>query len=129
MEEFFARVWTDLISRVQGPMHARLLVQPLVACIFAVRSGMRDVREHKPPFFWSQAFLPDNRDNLRRQAWKDIGKLLIVIVILDVIYQFIRLHMIYPGEAIIVALLLAVIPYMVVRSAVTRIAGLKEKQS
>lgn len=129
MEEFFRRVWIDLIGRAEGQMYARIFVQPLIACFFGIRSGLRDARDHKPPFFWSQAFLPDNRNNLRREAWKDIGKVLIAAIVLDIIYQAIRLHWVYPGEAIIVGLLLAVIPYMVLRSAVARIAGWTKKGS
>ena len=106
-------------------MHARIFLQPLIACIFGFRSGLRDARERKQPFFWSQAFFPENRKNLRREAWKDIGKILIVAVILDVAYQVIRLRWVYLVEAVVVGLLLAVIPYMLIRSAVARIAGSK----
>ena len=110
-------------------MYFRLFLQPLIAFIFGIRAGFRDVREHKPPFFWSQAFIPTNRDNLRQQAWKDIGRLLIAAIILDLIYEVMALHMVYPGESVVVAFLLAVVPYMVVRSGVTRIAGLTTKHS
>lgn len=41
---------------------------------------------------------------------------------MDVIYQVIFLKMFYPAEALVVALLLAFVPYVVVRGLVTRIA-------
>jgi hypothetical protein len=32
MEEALARGWTNLLARLDGPMHFRFIVQPLVAC-------------------------------------------------------------------------------------------------
>jgi hypothetical protein len=49
--EFFARVWEMLIGRADGPFTLRLILQPAVAAIFAMRAGLRDAREGRPPFF------------------------------------------------------------------------------
>lgn len=99
MEEFFARVWTNLIGRTEGPMHVAPPASTAGLFIFAIRSGLGDARENKPPFLLSQTFNLD-RYQLRRQAWKDIGKLLIAATILDMVYQVIALHWIYPCEAV-----------------------------
>ena len=129
MHDFFTRVLEDLIGRTEGPMKLRLIIQPLVACILAIRAGLRDARENKPPYFWALAFDPDNRRDLLHQGWKDIGKVFVVGLILDVVYQIIEFRTVYPGEAIIVAILLAVVPYLLVRAPVTRLVGRKKKQS
>ena len=121
MDDFVSRVWTNLIGRVEGPMKLRLIVQPLVACFFAVRAGLRDARENKPPFFWSLFFNPNHRRELLQDGWKDISKIFFVAIILDVIYQAIVLRTVYPGEAIIVAILFALVPYLLVRASVTRL--------
>jgi hypothetical protein len=44
-----------------------------------------------PHFFelWGLAFGPDHRRDLLRQGWKEIGNVIIVAVILDVLYQLI----------------------------------------
>jgi len=126
MDELFSRVWTNLVGRVTGPMQFRLVVQPLMATILAIRSGLRDAREGNPPFIWALAFSPGNRRDLLRHAWKDIGKVFIVAVILDAVYQIFVLHTFYPGEAIIVAMLLALVPYLLVRAPVTRLARRKK---
>ena len=110
-------------------MKLRLIIQPLVACILAVRAGLRDAREGKPPYFWALAFNAEHRRELLREGWKDIAKLFAMAVILDAIYQFIELHTVYPGEAIIVAFLLAIVPYLLVRASVTRFAGKKKNQA
>ena len=128
MDEFFTRVFENLVGRVEGPMKFRVILQPLVACILAIRSGLRDARENKPPFFWALAFNPEHRRDLLKQGWKDIGKVFVAAVILDVVYQIVVLRMVYPGEAIIVATLLALVPYLLLRGPVTRLAAKNKKQ-
>ena len=39
MEEMLSRFWGDLMGRVGGPMTFRLILQPIMAAIFAVRGG------------------------------------------------------------------------------------------
>jgi hypothetical protein len=122
-EEFFSRVWEMLIGREHGPMAFRLVFQPLVAVILAIRSGVKDAREGRSPyFFWSVFFDPARRPELFRLAWKDVGKVFIVAFVLDVIYELIIFRWVYPGQALIVAVVLAIIPYLLVRGPVTRIA-------
>jgi hypothetical protein len=43
-------------------------------------------------------------------------------VVLDVVYQLIVLHFVYPGEALIVAFILAIVPYVILRGPVVRVA-------
>ena len=127
MDNFVTRVLSDLVGRVEGPLKLRLVIQPLVACIFAVRAGLRDAREGKSPYFWALAFDAGHRRQLLGQGWRDIAKLFVAAVILDVIYQFIALHTVYPGEAVVVAIVLAVIPYALIRAAVGRLSGRKKE--
>jgi hypothetical protein len=47
---------------------------------------------------------------------------MILAVILDAIYQFEELDKFYPGEALIVALVLAFIPYLLIRGPAARLA-------
>jgi hypothetical protein len=39
MEHFFIRVWDDLVGRSVGPMHFRLILQPVMAGILGIRAG------------------------------------------------------------------------------------------
>jgi len=41
------------------------------------------------------------RADMVKEAWKRIGKVFILAVVLDVVYQLIVLHFVYPGEALI----------------------------
>ena len=45
MEDLLTRIFENLIDRVSGPMKFRLILQPLMATIFAIRSGLKDAKE------------------------------------------------------------------------------------
>jgi hypothetical protein len=47
--------------------------------------------------------------------------------VLDAVYQYIALRWFYPGEAVLVAIILAIIPYLLVRGPVDRIARRSRK--
>ena len=121
MEELLIRTWEELIGRQSGPLFFRLILQPVVAAILAIRSGLDDARSGKSAFFWAVVRQPRDRRLLLQHAWKDIGKLFLVGIVLDVIYQLIVLHTVHPLQALIVAAVLAVIPYLVVRGITNRI--------
>jgi hypothetical protein len=58
---------------------------------------------------------------LLRECWHAVKRVYVVAVLIDVIYQLIVLHWIYPGESLIVALVLAFVPYMILRGSVCRL--------
>lgn len=122
MNDIFARVWENLNGRFAGPMHLRLIIQLTVASILAIRAGLRDARENRGPFFWSVLSNPDDRRELLRQGWKDIGKVFIIAAILDVVYQLIVHRGVYVLELLVTAVTLAIVPYILVRGPVSRIA-------
>ncbi|TYT25941.1 hypothetical protein FZO89_06565 [Luteimonas viscosa] len=122
MEEVWLRFAEHLTDRVTGPMKFRLLLQPAMAVAFAVASGLNDARTRRPPYFWSLLTDPAHRKDMIRDGWKSVGKVFVLAIVLDVIYQVVVLRFVYPGEAIVVAFLLAIVPYLVVRGLVTRIA-------
>jgi hypothetical protein len=121
MEDLLTRGWEQLIGRETGPMMFRLIVQPLVATLLAIRAGMRDARSGRPAFFWAAVLDPKMRIPLLRNGWKDIGKLFFVAATLDIIYQLIVFQWIYPLQVLIVAAVLAIVPYLMVRGLTNRI--------
>ena len=92
MDDMVSRGWDELMARMGGPLTFRLVIQPAAAGFLAIRSGLRDAREGRPVFFWTAVLDPTQRRDLLRQGWKDVGKLFIVAVVLDVIYQVVVLH-------------------------------------
>lgn len=122
MDEVLARGWTNLIARLDGPMHIRLIVQPLVAVLLAVRAGMKDARARRPPFLAALRRHEQRRERLR-QGWSDIGKVFLVAAVLDAVYQTWVHGGIFLLELLVTATFVALVPYALVRGPARRIAG------
>ena len=122
MDDTWRRLVHDLIARTTGPLHFRLVLQPLMASIFAIRAGLQDAKTGKPPYFWSLLWDPAHREDMLKDGWKSVGKVFVLAIVLDIVYQIIAEHFLYPGEAIIVAFVLAIVPYLILRGLVTRLA-------
>jgi hypothetical protein len=73
MGEIFTRVWADFVGRMEGPLHFRLIVQPLVACVLAVRAGLRDARQRKSPYLWALALGSGHRRDRCGRAGRTPG--------------------------------------------------------
>ncbi len=123
MSDMMAQVWEMLVGREHGPLSFRLIVQPLVAAAFAVRAGVRDARAGRPPFAWNVLTRPEARVEDFRSAWRDIGHLFLLAIAIDVVYELIVFRRIYPLQPIIVAIILAVPPYLLVRGVVDRMVN------
>jgi hypothetical protein len=121
--EVWTRVIENLFSRLDGPLHFRFIMQPSMAIIFAVIDGIKDAKLGRPAYLWAMVKNPKQRSELLKIGWKRIGKIFILAVILDAIYQIKELHWFYPGETLIVAILLAIMPYLLVRGPINRIIG------
>jgi hypothetical protein len=128
MEDMFIRFFENLASRVSGPMHFRLVLQPLMATIFAIRDGRKDAHEGRTAYFWALFTNPEHRREMLRSGWKSVGKIFLIAIILDAVYQFIVIRWFYPGEALVVALILAIVPYLLLRGPVNRLTPLKGKE-
>ncbi len=125
MDDVWMRVAENMAGRVSGPMRFRLVLQPATAVIFAIRSGLKDARAGKPPFFWTLATDPTARADLLKDGWKSVGRVFIFALAVDVVYQIMELRFVYPGEAVAVAFLLAIVPYLLLRGLVTRLMSKK----
>ena len=124
MEDTLVRIWEHLVGRLTGPLTFRLLLQPTMSTLFALRDGLRDARSGRPPFLGTILGSPDDRRRLIREGLIAIGKLAALAIVIDFVYQLIVFRRIYPAEAIDVAVLLAIVPYFVLRGPVNRIARL-----
>ena len=118
----FARVWANLIGRIGGPLTFRLVLQPTVAAYFAIRGGLKDAREGRRPH--GLVILTDStkRRELLRESWQEVAKVFLAAVIIDLIYQVTEFRWFYPEEALVVATLLALLPYLLLRGLANRIA-------
>jgi hypothetical protein len=119
--EALSRAVDQLIGRASGPFHFRLIITPTLAIIYAIRAGLRDAREGRPPFLWEIIRQPAERKRLRRSWWKDIGKMIIMVLVVDTVYQIFVLRAFYVVQALILVVVLAMAPYAMVRGITTRI--------
>jgi hypothetical protein len=122
LEDVLARIWENLGARLGGPLALRLVLQPLVAASLAVRAGLADAAAGKPAYFWTILTSPADRHRLVREGWKAVAIVFGVAAAIDAVYQVIVFRWIYPFEALIVAFVLACVPYFLIRGAVNRIA-------
>ena len=121
MDDVLARFWADLVGRITGPMSFRLILQPAVATFLAVRAGMQDAQAGRPLYGWSIATDAGHRVEFLKEGWRAVAKVYLLAMVLDVAYQVIVFRWVYPNEALVVAFLLAFLPYLLIRGPVNRL--------
>ena len=110
-----------LLARIDGPMSLRFILQPLVALFFAFRDGRKDARAGRPPYFWALFTDPTHRRELLQSGWKSIGKVFVIAVALDLVFQYLVFANFRPLGALLAGVVLALIPYLLLRGAVNRL--------
>jgi hypothetical protein len=93
-----------------------------MGAIFATRDGIRDAWRQYPPYGLSLLAEPEHRGHRLRDGWRSIRKVFFVALAVDVVYQLVQLRWVYLGEALIIAQIVAVVPYVLIRGPVNRIA-------
>jgi hypothetical protein len=121
------RAVENLLARLDGPYHFRFVVQPSMAIFFATVDGIADAKNGKPAYFWALLSARNSRKELVKDGWQSVGKIFIVALILDVVYQLEVHSTVYPGETLIVAFALAIVPYVVLRGPINRLVQLRKK--
>lgn len=111
-----------------GPMDLRFLLQPLMSLILAVRAGIRDSKSGNTPYLWGLVSQKGERKKLISEGWKDIGKLFIAAFVLDIVYSVIVFKSVHPIESIVIAIILAFVPYLIFRGLVDRIISFFKKK-
>jgi hypothetical protein len=118
-----------LLARLQGPMSFRFFLQPAVAVFFAIRDGRRDAREGRPPYFWGLFTDRANRHDMLHSGWKSVSKVFLIAIVLDLVFQVIALHAFHPLGALIAGVILAIIPYLLLRGPINRLTRPREKEA
>ena len=116
------RVWQNLIDRPTGPMTFRFILQPCMAALAALHDGVTDARLGRTPYFWTVLTDPSKRVGRLCEGLISTARIIFLGLCMDAIYQMIVLKTFYPGEAVIVAVTLAFLPYLLLRGPVARIA-------
>jgi hypothetical protein len=122
MDETLSRLWQEIVSRPDGPMAFRFYLQPVMSTIYAIKSGLLDAKTGEPPYFWALFTEPERRGELLRSGWKSVRNVFILAIVMDVVYQIMVLGGLRPVEGLIVSVVLAIVPYVLIRGPVNRIA-------
>ncbi len=106
-------------------MRFRFILQPLMAAVAATHDGLKDARTGRSPWFWT--VVGDRRERIGRlrEGLTATARIILLGLAMDVIYQILVFKTFYPGEALVVSLLLAFVPYVLIRGPVTRIARVR----
>jgi hypothetical protein len=118
------RVLHQLAERPGGPMTFRFILQPAMALVAAIHDGHRDARSGRSHYLRAILLEPENRMGRLREGLNATARIILLGLVMDAIYQIIVLHRFYPAEAVIIALLLAFVPYVLLRGTVSRIERL-----
>ena len=118
----FQRLWYNLIERPMEPMKFRFILQPLMAAITAIHDGLKDARTGRSPFLVTVLRNPQKRIERLGEGLNATARIILLGLVMDTIYQIIVLERFYPNEALIIALLLAFLPYLIIRGLVVRVA-------
>ena len=103
-------------------MSFRFLLQPTMAFLAALHDGLRDARTGRSPYFWTVLHDPGQRGGRLHEGLLSTARIILLGLGMDAIYQWRVLDSFYPGEMVVVALLLAFLPYLLLRGLVCRIA-------
>jgi len=120
--EVHSRIWSDIIKRPAGPMSFRFILQPVMAAIAALHDGLKDARTGRSPYLWTMLTKRTERGGRFREGLIATGRIILLGLVMDTIYQVTVLKAFYPGEAVIVSILLAFVPYLLLRGPIARIA-------
>jgi hypothetical protein len=127
MVHFFSSYVEHFVNRFDGPLHFRLIMQPLMAILLAIRDGVRDVREGRSAYLWTLLTDPAQRRYLLEDGWKGISRIFVLACVLDVVYQFIEWRTLKPVEMLLTAVILAVVPYVLARGPINRLLRLRAR--
>ena len=117
------RIWQNLLERPSGPMTFRFILQPIMVSIAAWRDGARDARTGRSPYFWTILTNPAEVRGRLREGQIATARILLLGLVMDVIYQAIVFDTFHPGEAAIISILLAFVPYLLLRGPFARVVA------
>jgi hypothetical protein len=123
--EDFDRLWKDILARPGGPMTFRFILQPAMAAIAAWRDGVSDARLGRRPYLWALLRGVRGPEGRSGRLWEGIistARILILGIVMDAIYQWLVLKTFYPAQAAVIAVLLAFVPYLLLRGPFERLA-------
>ena len=116
------RVVRNVLERPFGPMTFRFVLQPVMAAIAAWRDGREDARTGRSPYLWAMITRPESLGGRLNEGLISTGRVIILGLVMDTIYQALVFDTFHPVEAVLISLLLAFVPYLLLRGPFARLA-------
>lgn len=117
----------DLPKRLTGPGRLRFILQPAAAIFLGIRAGISDAQARRAPYILSILFNRQGRGALLKGAFEQLSVLIAMSILLDALSQFLILHQVFPGPALIVGPVLIALPYSLSRAVTNRIRSREMK--
>ena len=121
--EVFGRIWQNMLDRPTGPMTFRFVLQPIMAAIAALYDGIKDARGGRSHYLWTVLSDPSKRFGRLSEGMISTARVILLGLCMDTIYQHLVFDTFHPAEAVITSLLLAFVPYVLLRGPVSRLAS------
>jgi len=115
----------DIPKRLAGPGRFRFVLQPLMAILLGIRSGLADARAGRPPYLYGVLFHRELRGELVRAGFETVVNLVLMGILLDAVFQWVILGVSHPGAALVVGPVLIGGPYALARALSNRLARLR----
>ncbi|HEY1780794.1 MAG TPA: hypothetical protein VGG79_10250 [Roseiarcus sp.] len=114
----------NFLARPSGALNLRFFIQPTMAGLLALRSGIEDAKEGRQRYLWALLTNSQRRFQLLHEGWRGARTPFLAAITLDCAYQIITVQLIYPPELLFTATLLALVPYALLRGPFNRLARL-----
>jgi len=126
--EVLGRIWRDVAERPGGPMTFRFVLQPAMAALAAFHDGAKDARLGRSPYLWTLLTDRNETTGRLREGVIATGRVILLGLVMDGIYQAVVLKTFYPGEMVLVAILLAFVPYLLLRGPFARLVAWRDRR-
>jgi hypothetical protein len=120
---FSRRFLEDLPKRLTGPGRFRFILQPAVAIFLGIRAGISDAQARRAPYILGVLSDGKGRRALLKGAFEQLAVLIAMSILLEALSQFLILHAVFLGPALIVGPVLIALPYSLTRAVTNRIVG------
>src|SRR5262245_46376186 len=121
--ENWRRLCSGLADRPGGPMSLRFILQPVMATIAALKAGLADARAGRSAYLSAILRKPEERTARLSEGLVATAQIILMGLAIDTIYQLKEFKTFYPGEAIVIAIALAFLPYLLLRGPIARVAS------
>jgi hypothetical protein len=114
------RFWDELIAQSAGPLAFRFALQLGAASLLAIHDGYKDARDGRTPYLRTILHSPRRRKTRLLEGLRAIVFVLLLSAMIGVIYQTIAMKGFHPIQLMDIIILLAFVPYMLVRGPAQR---------